>query len=108
MIKVINFTIKIILSLLTMFIWWINIIIVLIMWDGKFMVAHTLLDLIWDKPKQCDIHDVMPLFSESEIEKMAFEWSSERSIGDAEQDSQCIYDYTQGMRAMQRLLLNEA
>ena len=59
MIKVINFTIKIILSLLTMFIWWINIIIVLIMWDVKFMVAHTLLNLIWDKPKQCDIHSVV-------------------------------------------------
>lgn len=51
MIKVINFTIKIILSLLTMFIWWINIIIVLIVWDGKFMVAHELINLIWKKPK---------------------------------------------------------
>lgn len=51
---------------------------------------------------------VMPRFSESEIDKIAFEWSSERSIGDAEQDSQCMYDYSQGMRAMLRLLLNEA
>jgi hypothetical protein len=51
MIKIINFTIKIILSLLTMFMFWINVIIVLIMWDGKFMVTHRLMDLIWDKPK---------------------------------------------------------
>ena len=51
MIKVINFTIKIILSLLAMYMWWINIIVVLIMWDGKFMVVHHLMDLIWDKPK---------------------------------------------------------
>ena len=51
MIKVINFTIKIILSLLTIFMFWINVIIVLIMWDGKFMVTHRLMDLIWDKPK---------------------------------------------------------
>jgi len=51
MIKVINFTIKIILSLLAIFMWWINIIIVLIMWDVKFMVVHDLINLIWDKPK---------------------------------------------------------
>ena len=51
MIKVINFTIKIILSLLAIFMWWINIIIVLIMWDVKFMVVQDLINLIWDKPK---------------------------------------------------------
>lgn len=58
--------------------------------------------------KALHIADVMPRFSESEIEQMAFDWSSERSVGDAEQDSQCMYDYAQGMRAMQKLLLNEA
>jgi len=51
MIKLINFTIKIILSILAMLMWWINSIIVLIMWDGKFMVVHDLMDMIWDKPK---------------------------------------------------------
>jgi len=51
MIKVINFTIKIILSVLAMLMWWINSIIVVIMWDGKFMVVDHLMDLIWDKPK---------------------------------------------------------
>jgi len=55
MIKVINFTIKIMLSLLAMFMWWINIIVVLIMWDGKFMVVHRLMNLIWDKPKQKNV-----------------------------------------------------
>lgn len=55
-----------------------------------------------------DLAAVMPRFSESEIEQMAFDWSSERSVGDAEQDSQCMYDYAQGMRAMQKLLLNKA
>ena len=49
MIKLINFTVKLILSVLCTLIWWINIIMVLIMWDGKFMIAHQLLDLIWDK-----------------------------------------------------------
>ena len=49
MIKVINFTIKIILSVLAMLMWWINSIIVVIMWDGKFMVVHDLMDIIWDK-----------------------------------------------------------
>lgn len=58
--------------------------------------------------KPCTIHGVMLRFSDSEIDQMAFDWSSERSVGDAEQDSQCMYDYAQGMRAMQRLLLNEA
>ena len=51
MIKVMNFTIKIILSVLAMLMWWINSIIVVIMWDGKFMVVDHLMDLIWDKPK---------------------------------------------------------
>jgi hypothetical protein len=55
MIKLINFTIKVILSLLAMFMWWINCIIVLIMWDGKFMIVHNLVDLIWDKPKQLNL-----------------------------------------------------
>ena len=49
MIKVINFTIKIILSVLAMLMWWINLLIIVIMWDGKFMVVHDLMDIIWDK-----------------------------------------------------------
>ncbi len=51
MIKVINFTIKIILSVLAMLMWWINLLIVVIMWDVKFIVVHDLMDMIWDKPK---------------------------------------------------------
>lgn len=31
-----------------MFMWWINLIILLITWDGKFMVVHKLIDKIWD------------------------------------------------------------
>jgi hypothetical protein len=50
MIKLINLTIKIILSVLAMLMWWINIIVVLIMWDGKFMIVDIMLDLIWEKP----------------------------------------------------------
>jgi hypothetical protein len=30
---------------------WLNLLIVIIMWDGKFMVVHQLADLIWDEPK---------------------------------------------------------
>ena len=51
MIKVINFTIKILLTLICFPMWWLNLLIVIIMWDGKFMVVHQLADLIWDKPK---------------------------------------------------------
>jgi len=58
--------------------------------------------------KKLGLFSVMPCFSEKEIEALAFEWSSERSNGDAEQDSECMYDYTQGMRAMQSLLCNKA
>tara|TARA_R110002153_G_scaffold207063_1_gene359941 strand:+ start:938 stop:1114 length:177 start_codon:yes stop_codon:yes gene_type:complete len=50
MIKLINFTIKIILTLLTVIMWYVNLIIVLIMWDGKFMIADDLVNLIWEKP----------------------------------------------------------
>ena len=49
--KVIDFTIKLILTLLCMVMFWVNAVIVLIMWDGKYMVADKLLPLIWDKPK---------------------------------------------------------
>jgi hypothetical protein len=52
MIKVINFIVKLVLSLLCTVMWYINLIIVLIMWDGKFMVVHELLDLIWEKPEK--------------------------------------------------------
>jgi len=47
----------------------------------------------------------VPYFSQKEIEDLAFKWSSERSCGDAEQDSECMYDYAQGLAAMQKLLL---
>ena len=55
MIKIINFTIKIILSLLTIVMWWVNMIIVIIMWDGKFMIALDLVELIWDKPESKEV-----------------------------------------------------
>ena len=51
MIKVINFTIKVLLTLICFPMLWLNLLIVIIMWDGKFMVVHHLMDLIWDKPK---------------------------------------------------------
>ena len=62
MIVVINFLIKIVTSILCMLMFWLNLIIVIIMWDGKFMVVFKLLDLIWDKPKQCNIHVVVKSF----------------------------------------------
>ena len=49
--KVINFTVKIILSLMAIIMWWVNLLIIVIMWDGKFMVVDKLLDLIWGKPE---------------------------------------------------------
>jgi hypothetical protein len=55
MIKIINFTIKIILSILVILMWYVNIIIVLIMWDGKFMVVDKLVHLIWEKPESKEV-----------------------------------------------------
>jgi hypothetical protein len=52
MIKVINFTIKALLTLICFPMWWLNLLIVIIMWDGKFMMVHQLVDLIWGKPNQ--------------------------------------------------------
>ena len=49
MIKVINFTIKVLITLISLPIWYLNLLIVVIMWDGKFMVTTELIDLIWDK-----------------------------------------------------------
>ena len=55
--------------------------------------------------KQCNLPVAMPRFSEKEIDELAFKWSSERSNGDAEQDTECMYDFAQGLAAMQKLLL---
>ncbi len=53
MIKAINFTIKVIITyLICLPMWYLNLLIVFIMWDGKFMVTNELLGLIWDKPSK--------------------------------------------------------
>ena len=56
MIKVIDFTIKVLVTLICLPIWYLNLLIVVIMWDGKFMVSSELIDLIWleesDKTKE--------------------------------------------------------
>ena len=49
---------------------------------------------------------VMPRFSDEEIIDMAFAWSSEKSIGDAEEDSKNMNAYLKGLQTMQNLLLN--
>lgn len=49
MIKLINFTIKVLITLISVPIWYLNLLIVLIMWDGKFMVTSELIDLVWGK-----------------------------------------------------------
>jgi len=51
MIKVLIFLIKILITVIAIPMWWLNIVIVVIMWEGKFMVVNKLIDLIWDKPK---------------------------------------------------------
>jgi hypothetical protein len=49
MIHIINFTIKILLTIICVPIWYLNLLIVLIMWDRKFLVSDELMDLIWLK-----------------------------------------------------------
>lgn len=65
-------------------------------------------DLFDEIVKNCSTSDVMHRFSDDEIDDFAHKWASDRSVGDAEQDSEAFYDYTQGMREMQRKLLNGA
>lgn len=50
---------------------------------------------------------VMPRFSNEKLIDMAFVWSSENSIGDAEQDSKNMNAYLQGLQTMQNILLDE-
>jgi len=47
MIKLLNFTIKVIASFLVLYVFLINLIIVILFWDGKYMVATYILDMIW-------------------------------------------------------------
>jgi len=49
MIKLINFTIKILATLICFPMWWLNLLIVVIMWDRKFLVTTDLFDLIWNE-----------------------------------------------------------
>lgn len=47
MIKLLNFTIKVIASFLVLYIFGINLIIVILFWDGKYMVTTEIIDMIW-------------------------------------------------------------
>jgi hypothetical protein len=49
MIHIINFTIKILLTLICLPIVYLNLLIVLIVWNGDFFVVGELFDLIWEK-----------------------------------------------------------
>jgi hypothetical protein len=61
----------------------------------------------FNENSELNISDVITRFSKEEIIKRATERAKEMSVGDAEQDKQCIYNYAQGMLEMQYLLLNE-
>lgn len=47
MIKLLNFIIKIIASLLVLLMFSINMVIVILFWEGKYEVSAGLMDMIW-------------------------------------------------------------
>jgi hypothetical protein len=47
MIKLLNFIIKIIASFLVLLIFYINMIIIILFWDGKYDISTELMDMIW-------------------------------------------------------------
>ena len=49
------------------------------------------------KNTNCAIFDVSTRLPLKDIEKKAKEWAKSRSNGDAEQDSECEYDFKMGM-----------
>ena len=51
MIKAINVAIRVLLTAICVPMWWLNVLIVVIMWNGNLMVVHKLVDMIWDKPQ---------------------------------------------------------
>ncbi len=73
-----------------------------------YTVQSLMTEFAEDEVNKSAIAGVMPrLFNEKELTEMAYKYSSDRSIGDAEQDSDCMYDYEQGLIAMYKLLRNE-
>ena len=49
--KAIKFLVKVIVSLIAISIFALNFLVVLIMWDGKYMVADEIFHLIWGDPE---------------------------------------------------------
>jgi len=47
MIKLLNFIIKIIASLLVFLMFFINMVIVILFWEGKYEVSKGVMDMIW-------------------------------------------------------------
>jgi hypothetical protein len=47
MTKLLNFIIKAIASFLVLLMFYINLIIIILFWDGKYMVAPKILDMLW-------------------------------------------------------------
>lgn len=52
MLKLIEIILKVIATGISMIIMLVNLIICVIMWDGKFMVAHNIFEMLWDEPKK--------------------------------------------------------
>jgi hypothetical protein len=49
MIIALNYLVKVLASLICMLMFWLNFVIVLLMWDGKYMVVFDIMDKIWNK-----------------------------------------------------------
>jgi hypothetical protein len=49
MIIALNYLVKILASFICMLMFWLNFVIVLLMWDGKCMVVFDIMDKIWNK-----------------------------------------------------------
>lgn len=49
MIIALNYLVKVLASLICTLMFWLNFVIVLLMWDGKYMVVFDIMDKIWNK-----------------------------------------------------------
>ena len=47
MIKILNFIVKVLATILVILMCYINVIVCMLFWDGKYMVAFEALEIIW-------------------------------------------------------------
>lgn len=76
-------------------------------WAKIRKIDNSIPDDVLDFMKDSAINNLTNKLSLEDINKLSSQWSSQRSIGDEDEDQECMYDYGMGMRAAYIILKGE-